>query len=371
MSLKVTIQSIGAGLFLTASFAQFAAAEFRYEYGSDGSVLFYGQFTPAYQIFDDGVSRTKTLVDNSSSNSRVGVWVRQPLDVGKFAFNLETALGLRPSALVSQGFTPEALDWKRTAIRKFEFILETENSGIFAIGQGSMAGDSAAEMDFSATNLGAYSSIPDVAGAFRFRNSDGTLSTKTIVGSFSNFDPGRLLRIRYDTQSLNGFTLAASYGKQVLAKNADYESYSAAIYYEGEVGTTKVKGAVGYSHTDFEIGGQQDSTFGSFALLHETGVSFNIAAGKRNQKGHYVYGKLGYQHDWLSAGKTALSIDYYRGNDRSSAGSKSTSYGVAMVQYFDDTRIEAYLALRKYKLAETSASYLDASSTIFGVRWKF
>lgn len=371
MSLIVTTQGLAAGLLLAASTAQLAAADFRYEYGSNGSALLYGQFNPAYQIFDDGVSRTKTLVDNASSNTRVGVWLRQPMGDHKLSFNFETGLGLRLSSVVTQGFTPEAINWRRTAIRKFELSLQTESSGTFSLGQGSMAADGAAEVDLSGTALVAYASIPDIAGAFRFRNADGTLSSKTIVGSFSDFDAGRLFRLRYDTPSFNGFTLSASYGKQVLAKNANYTSYGAALRYSGEIGATKIKGAIGYSHTDLTTGGQQDSTVGSVSLLHASGFNVTVATGRRNQKGSYYYGKLGYQRDWFGVGKTALSIDYYRGHDRSSSGSRSASYGLGVVQHFEDAHIEAYLGLRNYELTETSASYLDASTTIFGMRWKF
>lgn len=371
MNLKYATQRVGLGLLLAATTAQLATAEFSYEYGSGGSALLYGQFNPAYQIFDDGVSRTETLVDNASSNSRVGVWVRQPMDAGKFTFNFETGLSLRPSSLVSQGFTPDAFNWRRTAIRKFDFSLQTEKYGTFSLGQGSTAADGAAEVDLSGTTLVAYASIPDVAGAFKFRKSDGTLSTNTIAGSFSDFDGGRLFRVRYDTPSFNGFMLSASYGKQVLARNAGFKSTGVALRYSGEFGGTIVKGALGYTHTDLTTGGNVDSTFGSFSLLHTSGFNVTVASGRRKQTGNYYYGKLGYQRDWLDVGKTALSIDYYRGQDRSSIGAKSTSYGLGVVQSFDDARIEAYLGLRHYELTETSASYLDATSTIFGMRWKF
>jgi hypothetical protein len=371
MSIMRTTQRFGAGLLLAASAAQFAAAEFRYEYGAGGSALFYGQLDPAYQIFDDGVSRTKTLVDNASSNSRVGVWVRQDLDAGKFAFNFETALGLRPSSAVSQGFTPDSLHWRRTSIRKFDFSLQTENAGKFSLGQGSTAADGAAEVDLSGTALVAYVSIPDVAGAFRFRKSDGTLSSKTIAGSFSDFDAGRLFRIRYDTPTVKGFTVSASYGEQVLAKNADFKSAGIALRYSEDFGATKVKGAIGYSHSDLAAGAQVNSSFGSFSVLHDSGFNVTIASGRRSQQGHYYYGKLGYQGHWFDVGRTALSVDYYSGHDRSTVGATSSSYGFAVVQSFDDARIEAYLGLRHYELTETGASYLDASSTMFGMRWKF
>lgn len=66
-----------------------------------------------------------------------------------------------------------------------------------------------------------------------------------------------------------------------------------------------------------------------------------------------------------------MAVDYYMGHDRSVAGSNSDAYGIGLVQKFDDTNIEAYLGWRSYALSEPGTSYLDASSVLFGARWKF
>ena len=364
-------RGFGAGVFAAASLAQMAIAEMRYENGSGGSTLLYGQFNPAYLQFDDGVSTTGAVVDNVHSNSRVGLLLTQPFGSNTLTFNIETALGLRPSSQLSQNHTPKGINWSRSFIRKVDFSWRTQNAGTFSFGQGSMATDGAAEVDMSGTTLVNYVSVPDTAAAFRFRTSAGALSTKTIAGSFSDFDGGRRLRVRYDTPTFNGFTVSASYGEEVVSKNADFTATSIALRYNGEFGDVKVKGAIGYSEAKLAAGVRRNDTIGSLSLLHSSGFNVTVAAGDRKQSGNYYYGKLGYQHDWFSVGKTALSIDYYRGNDRSSVGAKSTSYSVGIVQSFDDARIEAYLGLTKYELTETSASYLDASSVLFGMRWKY
>ncbi|MFT5006577.1 MAG: hypothetical protein ACI8YI_002204 [Paracoccaceae bacterium] len=101
MKIGVTTRRVSAGLLMAAGAAQMAAAEMRYENGSGGSVLLYGQFNPAYQMFDDGVAKQSTVVDNVHSNSRVGLWLRQPFGTNTFSFNFETGLGLLPSSLVT------------------------------------------------------------------------------------------------------------------------------------------------------------------------------------------------------------------------------------------------------------------------------
>ena len=95
---------------LTAVAATKASAELRYETGDGGYMLLYGQFDPAHLSFDDGVSTTSEIADNTNSNSRVGFWYRQITDSGEFSINLETSLGLRQSGLVSQNRTPDSID---------------------------------------------------------------------------------------------------------------------------------------------------------------------------------------------------------------------------------------------------------------------
>jgi hypothetical protein len=349
-----------------------AAAELKYENDNGGSVLLYGQFSPAYQSFDDGVTTTDTLVDNTNSNSRVGMWLRHTYGTSAFAFNFETGLGFRPSALVSQNFTPKAVNWERTSIRKVDFSLNTERYGTFFAGQGSMSTDGVAEVDLSGTTLATYVSIPDTAGDFRFREANGDLSGRLIVGSFGDFDGGRRGRVRYDTPSFSGFTLSISWGKEILLQDSDLESTAIALKYAGEHGDFDIQGAVGYAENDsgFNLSEFND-TIGSVSVLHASGVSVTLAAGDRSTTGNYAYGKIGYQGDWLSVGRTALSVDYYQGNDRSVEGAEATSVGLGAVQTFDRANLEAYLGYRDYDLTEPAAEYQQAASVLFGARWKF
>ena len=368
------IKSIPIRLSLVAfavSLAMTAVAQMNFDNASGGSVLLYGQLNPAYLSFDDGVSSTSAIVDNSHSNSRVGIWVRQPFGENQFSFNFETALGLRPSARLSQNFTPKGINWQRTSIRKADFALKTPNYGTFSAGQGSMATDGVAEVDLSGTTLVTYVSVPDGPGAFRFRTTAGVLSARTIGGAFGDFDGGRRGRVRYDTPSFNGFTVSASYGNEILVSAANLNTRDIAIRYAGDTGEFQMKGALGYSRTKLGTGATFNDTIGSFSLLHASGFNATVAAGNRSTAGNYAYGKLGYQAQWFAFGKTALSVDYYRGSDRVSVGSKSAAIGFGAVQKFDNARVEAYLGYRTYDLSETAVAYLDASSVLFGARWKF
>ena len=369
--MSVTYRIFVLATVLGVACASQAVAEFKYETRNGGTTLIYGQFDPGHLSFDDGVSTTSEIVDNTNANSRVGFWYRKPTDTGAFSINLETAFGLRPSAALSQTNTPDAINWQHTDIRKIEAIWADDRFGSFYLGQGSMSSDGASNRDLSGTTLVLYNSISDTAGAFAFRTTAGSLSTKTIRQAFGTYDASRKARVRYDTPSYGGVRLSASYGTEVLDKNADIKVADFRALYSGEVGSVTMVGAVAYSRTEFGSGATRHDTIGSFSLLHDTGFNVTVAAGHRNEAGSYAYGKLGYKANWLSVGSTALAIDYYSGQDTASVGSNSDSFGIGVVQSFDTAKVDAYLGYREYSLTETAATYRDASSVLFGARWSF
>ena len=79
-------------------------------------MTFYGQFNPVFQSFDDGEETTSGIVDNGNWNSRVGFTLVQPSGDITLRARFETGLGFRNSALVSQEFTPEWIDWQRNRV---------------------------------------------------------------------------------------------------------------------------------------------------------------------------------------------------------------------------------------------------------------
>ena len=114
---------------------------------------------------------------------------------------------------------------------------------------------------------------------------------------------------------------------------------------------------------------------GSLSVLHVlTGLSFTVAAAHSEQDSQtpeLIYGKLGYQANWFAFGKTHFSIDAYSGNDITISGSRSRSYGFAMVQSVSDWNTDFYLGLRTYDYDDPNASYDDGQAVIFGARVKF
>ena len=184
---------LGATLMVVLGAASASAQTFENETG--GTVRFYGQVSPTYLSFGDGDVTTDNLVDNANSNTRLGFVIEQPAWGGGLTLTFETALGFVQSSEVSQDDTPPALAWERTDLRKFEAAYAAA-FGKLSLGQGSMASDGVATLDVSGTGIVGSVTVADVAGAFKFREEGGALSSVTVGKAFKDYDGGLRFSIR-------------------------------------------------------------------------------------------------------------------------------------------------------------------------------
>lgn len=350
-----------------------ALAETVFESSSGGSIKFYGQIDPAVTSFDDGSTKTTQFSDSGTSRSRVGLRFEQPFDENEVRVLLETSLGLGQSGKFSQTRSPEVLKWERTELRRADFQFETARLGTFYFGQGSMASDGTGDLDMSGTVLGASVAIADPAGSFRLRKDTGELSNIEIGDIFPNYDGSRRGRIRYDSPKFAGFALGVAYGEDILSKNNNDKFHDIGLSYGVKL-ESGVKLDAGAGHAVRTRSGARDrkDTFASMSALFPSGFNITLGVGNRNTAGHYGYVKFGYIRDYFSVGATAFSADFYAGYDANSKGDSAKSFGLALVQKFDDQNIEAYLGYRNYAYSDTSAtSFQDAASYIIGARWRF
>lgn len=338
-----------------------------------GSFEFYGQLSPAYLTFDDGDLKSDGFVDNTNSNSRLGIWYRRPFRWGRLNINFETAIGFRGSNVVSQNLVADSWNWTRSSIRKAEIIWETERFGTFYIGQGSMASDGVANKDLSGTSIVSYVGIPDTAGAYFLRSKLGFLTPVAVATAFPNFDGGRRGRFRYDSPSYRGLVLSASIGQQVLATTVSTKDSDVTLRYDRDGARFKVTAAAGYAWVDRKTLVNNRTAMGSLSIEHKTsGLSFTMSSGKRDTAGNYRYFKLGYRAGISRVGPFSVSFDYYAANNMVSSGSRSESYGFGIIQRFSNPRLEAYAGLRSYGFTDLSpVRYQDAYSVLIGTRWKF
>ena len=342
-----------------------------FENDSGGSVRFYGQFSPTWLSYDDGEETTSTLADNANSNSRLGFVITQPYGDNTLKLTFETALGFVQTSEVMNGDVPDWIDWQRTDLRKFEAAWKGQY-GTITFGQGSMATDGAATLDASGTGIAGTVTVDDVAGGFAFRNGDGVLSDVTVGDAFNDLDGGRRFRLRYDTPDYSGFSLAFAYGQNILAEDDDTDYYDAALRWSGETGDFDLSAAAGYAWADPDDGDTQEQFSASATLLHRpTGLNLALSGGTDPDGGSYGYIKAGWIGDIFTVGSTALSIDYYDGQDFVTDGSSSQAFGVSAVQTFKDLDLEVYAGWRSYEYADDAATYQDAESVLLGARWRF
>lgn len=335
-----------------------------------GTFSWYGWFHFAGQAFDDGVTTTTNLVDVTSAGSRFGFYLRSE---SPLSFHFETGLGFRPSQKTSQTNTPRFWDWDRTDLRKVQLRYDA-GWGEIRLGQGSMSMDGGAEVDLGDTAIVAKSNINELYGAYLFRDSTGALTSVNIGSVFDNFDNGRRFRLRYDSPSVVGFSIGASYGMEVLTSGVDDRYYDVALRYARTFDRFEIKGALGTAFTDVDGGRTAQETAGSLSVADaQTGLDLTLAAGQNNSgTGQYLWIKAGWRGSLVAPGDTRFVAEVFRGSDYLSRGSDSDMWGLSMIQNFDRHRIEAYLGYKEFSYADTGpTTYRDTSTWQLGARWKF
>lgn len=369
--------------------------------GTNGAtVTFYGQINKGVLRYDDGAATdTYGLIDNNNSGTRAGLRYSQPLAEG-WTLGSRIEIGYAPysTANVNQ-LHPDSGDWDFTNanIRWIDFSAKSAEMGTVSLGQGSMATDGIAEIDKSGTDVIAYASVGDSATAQLLRPEIAGIGPDTFgpeIGSaYNDYDGNRIVRLRYDTRAFGGFTVSAAFGRALLADTSaarEINQYDAALRYEGALGDVSTEAGVGYFANDDD----QTRFSGSVSALHgPTGLNGTFAAGTLDddgQSGRYWYGKLGLIRGFVGWGKTAVSADYYAGDDiytasgvsYASAGgdpivegditsSTSKSWGVALVQNIDAWNTELWLTYRSYDYSDNLARYGDGQALFGGARFSF
>jgi hypothetical protein len=333
---------------------------------------FYGQFNPAYQVFDDGVDTTRGLVDNGYWNSRLGFLVNVPAEENTLRLRFETALGLRSSAGVSQDFTPDTINWQRTALRWFEAALDTRY-GTVSAGQGSMATDGTSGVDDSFTMHAGAADSTDGFAAFRFRDGNGGLTDVTVGSVNDTFDGARRFRLRYDSPRFAGTMLSTSYGRNVLVSGNNTIDYDVALRRNRTLGDVAIRSAIGYAREDNPDGENREQVAGSVSAFHNpTGLNLAFSAGSIASGPDFIYTRLGWRAQVSEIGVTSVSADFYQGRDFLSDGARTENYGLYAVQSIDKLSADAYAGWRRFTYRdELGGSYKDADSLILGLRYFF
>ena len=169
-----------------------------------------GQVNRAVSLIDDGKNTEGYFVDNDASNSRIRfVGTAELTDDLTLGTKIEFAVAPNESSDVNQN-DQESGDFFDE--RWVELSLTSKRFGKLSLGKGDTASNNTAEVDLSRTDVVQYASIADIAGGMFFRQKrDDALTNVRVSDAFKDFDGlSRKSRLRYDTPTFYGFSLAGS-----------------------------------------------------------------------------------------------------------------------------------------------------------------
>jgi len=223
------------------------------------SLQVYGQVNKALLIWDDGVDSDAFIVDNDYSGSRLGFTGKATIKPGWTAgflieFDYQDAASdqvTNARDVVAGGVVVDTVRAKngddpadQIVIRYNNWYIESERLGRITLGQASTAADGANEVVLG--NSLRNSSI-DHGVAFRIRTSDGGFTAFTLGNLASNLDSGRDDVIRYDSPSIYGFIVSASWG--------DNDYADVALRFKKEWNSIRIAAAIAYVWDNTEDSG--------------------------------------------------------------------------------------------------------------------
>jgi len=324
----------------------------------------------AVNMVDDGDNTKAYYVDNDASNTRIRfIGTAKMTEEMTIGSRLEFAVAPNESSTVTQG--NEGGDENYFQARWADVSFDSKSYGKLSLGKGDTASNNTAQVDLSRTDVIMYSSISDIVSGIQFRTTNGKQLTGITVSDAFNDQDGlsRQSRVRYDTPSLNGFSLA---GSVVSDQRSD-----AALFWGGQGLGFKAAAAAAVSNPN------QDNTNlrydGSFSILHEkTGLNLTLSGGMLDKEAQdnatNLYAKLGWIANFFDFGATAFGVDYTNSQNTSGEGDKGYSLGAAAVQSLDKFGTELYFQYRLFSLdrdSDNGPSVENINAGTVGARVKF
>lgn len=349
------------------------------------SLQVYGQVNKALMIWDDGIDSDVYVVDNVLSSSRFGFVGKGQIMPGWVAgYNIEFEIMDARSDSVTQASDENALDANgsttdgRLTLRQNYWYVESQTLGRIALGHQSTAADGAHEVVLAGS---LQSSIVMVGNNLSVQDTAGNANNGTLVNWANNLDSGRNDVIRYDTPSIYGFILSASWG--------DDDYADVALRFKREFNSIRIAAAVAYQwdtqadNNDFETVG------GSISVMHvPTGLYAAFAAGSRDyelaatEDISFWYVQAGIERKLLPYGATTFYGEYGSYDDFAvSAGvipnatsSEATRWGVGLNQKIDSVAMDVYANAAFWDFDHNSTTELnqkDLTTVLIGSRIKF
>jgi predicted porin len=239
---------------------------------------------------------------------------------------------------------------------RYQDLYLSGNFGKLSFGKGDGASNGSTEVDMSGTSLASAAPLQDNWGGYAIK-ADGT-KWKTVY----TMDDGlsRQNRVRYDTPSFNGFSIAGSLNQG--------NATELAVRYKGNFGDHQFGAAVFVDESEEKSAavGSDDVTGGSASLLLNNGLNFTLAFSERDfdtgGSRDAMFYKVGYK-----MGKHAFAVDLAEGEN--SKGEEGDSTGLTYA-FFPHPGVELFAMVRELDSTGVAGSEsVDLAS--IGSRIKF
>lgn len=341
------------------------------------SLTISGFVNQTLSIWDDGVESDAYVGTNTDAQTRFRFVGNAKID-STWSAGYLIEIGVFSAFNHTQSATSDDGTGSGMNLRKSELWIKNAQLGKVSLGLGSSATDDLAFYGQLGVSAAAFQ--PDVyaGGGFQFRNSAGALTGLTIRGMSVAWDNPRTDRIRYDSPTIAGFVLSASWGEDDFS--------DVALRYNGTAGDFKLKGGAGYSVNDdgaisgvskinslILTGGIMHSPTGLFVHAMYRDDDFEgvggASASRADQDSWQI--QAGIQQRWNTLGKTTIFGAYQEHDDAGVAFGATSSLertSVGIVQDIDAAAMKLYVTFDHYEGENSGSalSYQDFDVVTFG-----
>jgi len=258
---------------------------------------------------------------------------------------------------------------------RYQDLYLSGDFGKISFGKGDGASNGGTEVDYSGTALASAAPLQDNWGGYKIKADTDPGSTLDPVDDiikpdnnskkwssvYTMFDGlSRQNRVRYDTPSFNGFTLAGSINQG--------NAWETALRYKGDIGGHKFGAAVFVDQAP-DVSSDEDGADvigGSASLLLTNGLNFTVAISESDpddgDESDATFFKVGYK-----TGMHAFSVDVADGENGDGEEGDSTGFTYA---FFPHPGVEVFAMVRELDSSGVAgAESVDLTSV--GSRIKF
>ncbi len=332
------------------------------------SLTISGQVNELVWWFDDGTESNVYVGTSGFSSSRFrfkgDAKINSDWSAGYY-IEIETVTA---SVASQTAATDDPNGGNAIGIRQSNWYLKSKSLGTITVGQQSHATDDI--VLFSLAGLG-----PAAAANYNVAPGGGLTfngSALEVNDVFVFLDSDRANLVRYDSPTIGGFMVSASWGED--------DMWDVALRYAGEFNGIKIAGGIGY-HVERDDNGDNgthnlagdtyavtdfEEIRGSLSVMHTpSGLFGEFAAVHREHDDarydDYFYWSVraGIQQKWTPLGKTALFGEYAEASASTNGAAtfqsnglrdiEGTIYGLGVVQQIDAAAMELYLGYRHFE----------------------